>query len=80
MVCRPATRQAGRDDIEKGTVKSADKEKTKTALTDTFNAYNRLWYYYGRYAVSQGKTDTYSVEAELAWNAARVIFPVVRKP
>jgi len=27
------------------------------------DAYDRLWYHWGRYEVSQGKTDTYSVEA-----------------
>jgi len=48
--------------------------------SDAFDAYSRLWYHCGRYEVSQGKTDTYSVEAELAWDAARVVFPVVRKP
>ena len=31
--------------------------------SDAFDAYDRLWYHYGRYAVSEGKADTFSVEA-----------------
>lgn len=37
--------------------------KAKQYYSDAFDAYERLWYHYGHYAVSQGKTDTYSVEA-----------------
>ncbi len=33
---------------------------------DAFNIYEALWYRGGRYAVSDGKTDTYSVEADNA--------------
>jgi insertion element IS1 protein InsB len=34
--------------------------------SDAFDAYERLWYHWGVYEVSQGKTDTYSVEADNA--------------
>jgi IS1 family transposase len=37
--------------------------KAKCYYSDAFEAYDRLWYHYGRYEVSQGKTETYSVEA-----------------
>ena len=40
--------------------------KAKWYFSDGFHAYARLWYHYGRYEVSQGKTDTYSVEADNA--------------
>jgi IS1 family transposase len=38
-------------------------QKAKQYYSDAFDAYDRLWYHYGRYEVSEGKTDTYSVEA-----------------
>lgn len=37
--------------------------KAKQYHSDAFDAYYRLWYHYGRYQVSDGKADTYSVEA-----------------
>lgn len=37
--------------------------KAKTYFSDGWEAYASLWYHLGRYEVSQGKTDTYSVEA-----------------
>jgi len=40
-----------------------DAPKAKWYYSDAFDAYNRLWYHFGRYAVSNGKEDTYSVEA-----------------
>ena len=40
--------------------------KAKRYHSDAFDAYDRLWYHYGQYEVSQGKTDTYSVEGDNA--------------
>jgi insertion element IS1 protein InsB len=40
--------------------------KAKWYYSDGFDAYQWLWYHFGRYAVSEGKTDTYSVEADNA--------------
>lgn len=40
--------------------------KAKQYFSDAFDAYDRLWYHYGRYQVSEGKTDTYSVEGDNA--------------
>jgi IS1 family transposase len=40
--------------------------KAKQYYSDAFDAYDRLWYHLGRYEVSEGKTDTYSVEADNA--------------
>jgi IS1 family transposase len=43
--------------------------------SDAFDVYASLWYHWGRYAVSEGKTDTYSVEgnnAELRHYLARL--------
>jgi IS1 family transposase len=40
--------------------------KAKWYFSDGFDAYSRLWYHFGRYEVSQGKNDTYSVEADYA--------------
>lgn len=37
--------------------------KAKCYHSDAFDAYDRLWYHLGRYEVSKGKADTYSVEA-----------------
>jgi IS1 family transposase len=37
--------------------------KAKRYYSDAFDAYDRLWYHGGHYEVSEGKTDTYSVEA-----------------
>ena len=41
-------------------------EKAKRYYSDAFDAYDRLWYHYGQYEVSQGKTETYSVEGDNA--------------
>ena len=41
-------------------------QKAKQYYSDTFDAYDGLWYYFGRYEVSEGKTDTYSVEGDNA--------------
>ena len=38
--------------------------KAKRYYSDALDAYDRLWYHWGVYEVSQGKTDTYSVEAD----------------
>jgi transposase InsO family protein len=38
--------------------------KARRCYSDAFDAYERLWYHEGIYEVSQGKTDTYSVEGE----------------
>ena len=49
--------------------------KAKRYYSDAFDAYDRLWYHYGRYEVSEGKADTYSVEggnAELRHYLARL--------
>ena len=40
--------------------------KAKQYYSDAFDAYDGLWYHFGRYEVSEGKTDTYSVEADNA--------------
>ena len=40
--------------------------KAKCYYSDAYEAYDRLWYHLGRYEVSQGKNDTYSVEADNA--------------
>ena len=40
--------------------------KAKQYYSDGFDAYDRLWYHGGRYEVSQGKVDTYSVEGDNA--------------
>jgi IS1 family transposase len=37
--------------------------KAQCYYSDAFDAYYRLWYHLGRYQVSHGKTDAYSVEA-----------------
>jgi IS1 family transposase len=44
-------------------------------FSDALDVYASLWYHWGRYAVSEGKTDTYSVEgnnAELRHYLARL--------
>ncbi len=43
-----------------------DAPKAKWYFSDGFDTYARLWYHYGRYEVSQGKNDTYSVEGDNA--------------
>lgn len=43
-----------------------DAPKSKWYFSDGFHAYARLWYHHGRYGVSQGKNDTYSVEGDNA--------------
>jgi insertion element IS1 protein InsB len=40
--------------------------KAKHYYSDAFDVYERLWYHWGVYEVSQGKTDTYSVEGDNA--------------
>ena len=60
--------------------------KAKWYYSDGFDAYDRLWYHFGRYEVSEGKSDTYSVEADNAelrhylarWLASLVVFLVAR--
>ena len=39
-----------------------DAPKAKQYYSDALDAYDRLWYLFGRYEVSEGKTDTYSRE------------------
>ena len=49
--------------------------KAKWYFSDAFDVYASLWYHWGRYAVSEGKSDTYSVEgnnAELRHYLARL--------
>ncbi len=43
-----------------------DAPKARQYYSDAFEAYDRLWYHLGRYQVSEGKTDTYSVEGDNA--------------
>ena len=40
--------------------------KAKWDYSDGFDPYAHLWDHFGRYEVSQGKSDTYSLEAENA--------------
>ena len=40
--------------------------KAKWYYSDGFDAYSHLWYHFGRYEVSDGKSDTYSVEGDNA--------------
>jgi len=40
--------------------------KAKWYYSDGFDAYQWLWYHFGRYEVSVGKADTYSVEGDNA--------------
>jgi IS1 family transposase len=39
-----------------------DAPKAKWYYSDAFDTYDRIWYHFGRYQVSEGKNDTYSVE------------------
>lgn len=43
-----------------------DAPKAKWYYSDGFDAYQWLWYHLGRYEVSQGKSETYSVEGDNA--------------
>ena len=38
--------------------------KAKHYTSDAFDLYALLWYHWGRYEVSEGKAETYSVEAD----------------
>jgi IS1 family transposase len=40
--------------------------KAKWYFSDGLDVYYQLWYHFGRYEVSEGKSDTYSVEADNA--------------
>ncbi len=40
--------------------------KAKQYYSDGFDAYQWLWYHFGRHEISKGKSDTYSVEADNA--------------
>ena len=40
--------------------------KAKWYFSDGWEIYASLWYHFGRYAVSEGKTDTFSVAADSA--------------
>jgi IS1 family transposase len=40
--------------------------KARRYYSDAFDAYERLWYHWGVYEVSQGKDETYSVEGDNA--------------
>lgn len=40
--------------------------KAQRYYSDAFDAYDRLWYHGGVYVVSEGKTDTFSVEGDNA--------------
>jgi hypothetical protein len=39
--------------------------KAKWYYSDGFDAYQWLWYHLGRYEVSDGKADTFSVEGDM---------------
>ena len=41
-----------------------DAPKAKWYFSDAFEVYDCLWYHGGRYEVSQGKSETYSVEGD----------------
>ncbi len=43
-----------------------DAPKAQQYYSDGFDAYQWLWYHFGRYEVSEGKTDTCSVEGDNA--------------
>lgn len=43
-----------------------DAPKAKWYYSDGFDAYQWLWYHFGRHEVSQGKSETYSVEGDNA--------------
>jgi IS1 family transposase len=43
-----------------------DAPKAKWYYSDGLDAYARLWYHFGRYELSVGKADTYSVEGDNA--------------
>ncbi|MCL4559489.1 MAG: IS1 transposase [Chloroflexi bacterium] len=43
-----------------------DAPKAKRYYSDAFEVYDHLWYHWGVYEVSEGKRDTYSVEADNA--------------
>ena len=53
------TQQAIQDVVDKA-------PKSNQYYSDAFDAYDRLWYHFGRYTVSEGKTDTFSVEGDNA--------------
>lgn len=40
--------------------------KAKWYFSDALDVYASLWYHFGRYEISEGKTDTFSVEADNA--------------
>lgn len=40
--------------------------KAQWYFSDALDVYASLWYHFGRYVVSEGKTDTFSVEADNA--------------
>ena len=40
--------------------------RAKWYYSDGFDAYQWLWYHFGRYETSEGKSDTYSVEGDNA--------------
>jgi len=40
--------------------------KAKWYFSDALDVYASLWYHFGRYAVSEGNSDTFSVEADNA--------------
>jgi IS1 family transposase len=40
--------------------------KAKWYFSDAFDPYAQLWFHFGRYEVSEGKSETYSVEADNA--------------
>ena len=43
-----------------------DASKAKWYYSDGFDGYQWLWYHYGRHQVAEGKSETYSVEADNA--------------
>ena len=49
-----------------GSDSTDDAPKAKWYYSDGFDAYKWLWCHFGRYEVSQGKSETYSVEADNA--------------
>ena len=56
----------------------AEAAKAKWYFSDAFPLYDNLWYHYGHYEISAGKTDTYLVEAdnaEIRHYLARLVRP-----
>ena len=53
-------------DVKGQNLYSDEASKAKWYYSDGLDAYARLWCHFGRYQVSEGKSDTFSVEADNA--------------